>query len=201
MVIQGQKKQKPGVQPYHNNAAANTAEMPSLSREHMEQLLKLLKSNPSTTAPVGSLAQIGSFFSVTSIFSSMPWIIDSSASEHYKSGLKMGVSHLLQGKEFLSLKKLHFMLSIRKLSKDSNCCVTFFYSHCKFQNRSMGKMIGSARMQDGLYYFDEKGFQNKQVQTFVGNVSSFSVYEKIMLWHHRLDILVFLIETFISWFV
>ena len=47
-------------------------------------------------------------------------------------------------------------------------------------------MIGSARIQDGLYYFDEKGFQNKQIQSFVGNVSSFSVYEKIMLWHHRL---------------
>ena len=47
-------------------------------------------------------------------------------------------------------------------------------------------MIGSARMQDGLYYFDEKGFQNKQVQSFVGSVSSFYVYENIMLWHHRL---------------
>ena len=64
---QGQKKQKPGVQPYQN-----TAEMPSLSREQMEQLKKLLKSNPSTIAAVGSLSQIGSVFSVTSIFSFMP---------------------------------------------------------------------------------------------------------------------------------
>ena len=47
-------------------------------------------------------------------------------------------------------------------------------------------MSSSARMQDGLYYFDEKGFQSKQVQSFVGSVSFFSVYEKIMLWHHRL---------------
>ena len=48
----------------------------------MGQLLKLFKSNPSTTTPIGSLAQIDSVFFVTSIFSSMPWIIDLGASDH-----------------------------------------------------------------------------------------------------------------------
>ena len=47
-------------------------------------------------------------------------------------------------------------------------------------------MIGSARILDGLYYFDEKAFQKEQVQSFVASVSSFSVYEKLMLWHHKL---------------
>ena len=55
-----------------------------------------------------------------------------------------------------------------KLSKDFNCCPFFFNSHCEFQDRNTGKMIGSARMQDGLYYFDEKVFKNKQVQSFGG---------------------------------
>ena len=73
-----------------------------------------------------------------------------------------------------------------KLSKDFNCCHLFFYSHCEFQDRNTWKMIGSARMQDGLYYFDEKVFKNKQVQSFGGRVSSTFVYDRIMFWHLRL---------------
>ena len=137
----------------------------------MEQLLKLLKSNPSTTAPVGSLAQIGSVFSVTSIFSSMPSIIDSGASDHMTNLSKLFQTYVpcpgnqkiriadgsfssIAGKgsvpisEKITLQSvLHVpklacnLLSVSKLSKDSNCCVTLFYSHCEFQDRRTGKMI------------------------------------------------------------
>lgn len=69
------RNKNPCVQPNQN-----IAETP-FSREQME-LLKLLKSNISTTAPFGSLAQIASVFSVSSIFSSMSWIIDLDASDH-----------------------------------------------------------------------------------------------------------------------
>ena len=72
-----------------------------------------------------------------------------------------------------------------KLSKDSNCCVTFFNSHCEFQDWNTGKMIGNARMQDGLYYLDEKVFKNKQVQSFGGS-SYTSAHDRIMFWHLRL---------------
>ena len=58
----GQRNKKPKVQPYQNNVVANTTEIPSFSRERMEQLLKLLKFNPSTTVLVGSLVQISSVF-------------------------------------------------------------------------------------------------------------------------------------------
>ena len=49
-------------------------------------------------------------------------------------------------------------------------------------------MIGSARMVDGLYYFDNNSLRNKQAQGF-GNslsISSLPVREKIMIWHLRL---------------
>ena len=47
-------------------------------------------------------------------------------------------------------------------------------------------MIGSAKMIDDLYYFDDNHFSSKQVQGLSGIVSSTSVREKIMLWHLRL---------------
>ena len=47
-------------------------------------------------------------------------------------------------------------------------------------------MIGSARLIDNLYYFNDNRFENKQAQGFVGSVRSIPVHEQIMLWHNRL---------------
>ena len=77
------ERKKIGDQFNQNIVAANTAEMPSLSREKMEQLLQLFKSNPPATT-VGSLAQLGSVFSITSC-SSAPQIIDLGAFDHITS--------------------------------------------------------------------------------------------------------------------
>jgi len=46
-------------------------------------------------------------------------------------------------------------------------------------------MIGSARMTDRLYYFEEFSLNNKKGQGF-RSVSSILVCNKIMLWHLRL---------------
>ena len=78
------KNNKLGNQSNRNIVVAITAEMASLSREQMEQLLQLLKSNPPATTPIGLLAQINSVFSITTC-SSAPWILDSSASDHITS--------------------------------------------------------------------------------------------------------------------
>ena len=128
---------------------ANTIEMPSLSRTQMEQLLKLLNFNPSTTAPVGSLAQIGS------VFSSPPWIIDSGASDHMTNLSKLFQTYVpcpgnqkiriadgsfspIAGKGSVPISKnitlksvLHVpklacnLLSVSKLCQDSNYCLIF----------------------------------------------------------------------------
>ena len=54
-------------------------------------------------------------------------------------------------------------------------------------------MIGSARMVDNLYYFDDNFLRIKQAQSFSTSISSLSFREQIMIWHLRLGILVFLI--------
>ena len=43
------------------------------------------------------------------------------------------------------------LLSIPKLIKDINCSVTFFLDHCIFQDLATGRMIGQAKVKDGLY--------------------------------------------------
>ena len=57
-------------------------------------------------------------------------------------------------KSILYVPKLTYsLLSVNKLTKDMNCVVTFFFSHCEFQDRSSGKMIGIAERKDGICYF------------------------------------------------
>ena len=98
----------------------------------------------------------------------------------------------LQGKCLIKLSKnidLKFVLHVlrlacnlllmSKLSKESNCHVIFFDSHHEFQDRSSMRNIGSAKMIDGLYYFDGHSSSNKKAHDF-SSVSSTFVYEQIM---------------------
>ena len=47
-------------------------------------------------------------------------------------------------------------------------------------------MIGSARLIDNLYYFDDNRFENKQAQGFIDSVRSSPMHDQIILWHNRL---------------
>ena len=146
---------------------------------------------------------------------STPWIIDSGASDHMTSFSNLfhnynpcssneqiriadGSYSTIVGKGLVNLSKtislksvLHVpklacnLLSVSKLSKDSNCHVTFFESHYIFQKQSSRKMIGSARMIDGLYYFEDKDSKNKEAQG-LSSISSIPDKDQIMLWHYRL---------------
>ena len=77
------------------------------------------------------------------------------------------------------------LLSVSKLSKDSHCRVIFFDSHCVFQDQNSGRTIGSAKVINGLYYFDDDDSTREKVQG-LSSISSISVQDKIMLWHYRL---------------
>lgn len=123
---------------------------------------------------------------------STPWIIDSGASDHMTSlhnlfhsyypcsgqekiRIADGSYSSIAGKGLVNLSKtislknvLHVpkltcnLLSVSKLSKDSNCRVTFFESHCVFQEMNSEKMIGSAKLINGLYYFEDQDSKNKE---------------------------------------
>ena len=76
------------------------------------------------------------------------------------------------------------VLFVNKLTNDLNCTVIFFSSHCVFQDRSTGKMIGSAKEKDGLYWIlDNKALPSQLAPSFSLLVS---LKSEIFLWHRRL---------------
>ena len=192
------------------NEAETTAS--TITKEQLEQLLILLKSNPSSSTPNVSVAHTGNEINAFScgFGISAPWIIDSGASDHMTNSIHLFKSYspcpenrkvriadgsfspiagkgLVQISERIDLNSvLHVpklacnLLSVSKISKDSNCRVVFCDSHCIFQDRSSGKTIGSARMVNGLYYFEDTLPGNKMVQG-LSSISSLSVRDQIMV--------------------
>ena len=162
----------------------------------MDHLLKLLKSNPLSSILSVSLAQTCINSNALSCSNSAPWIIDSRASNHMTSFSNLFSSYSpcsssekicivngsfspIVGKGLIKISKniilksiLHVtklacnLLSMSKLSKDVNCHVTFFESHCEFQDQSSRRRIANARMIEGVYYFDELSSSNKKAQGF-----------------------------------
>ena len=47
-------------------------------------------------------------------------------------------------------------LSISKFTKHNKYKITFFPSHCVFQNPSTGRRIGSGHERGGMYYLDDQ---------------------------------------------
>ena len=74
-------------------------------------------------------------------------------------------------------------MSVSKLTNDSKCCVSFFYSNCEFQDLSLGAMIDNVRLIHSLYYFDDNSFNNKQVQGLSDSFSSIYVRDRIIFWY------------------
>lgn len=46
------------------------------------------------------------------------------------------------------------LLSIKQVTSQLNCKVTFYPTYCHFQDLKTGKMIGHAKEEDGVYYLD-----------------------------------------------
>ena len=127
----------------------------------------------------------------SSQLTSAPWIIDSGASDHMTNTSSLFKTYSvcsgnqkvriadeslssIAGKGSIQISDtivlkfvLHVpnlscnLLSVSKLSQDSNCSVIFYPTHCEFQDRTMGMMIGNAKIQDGLYYFKDGSLDDK----------------------------------------
>ncbi|KAL5856724.1 hypothetical protein ACOSQ3_004182 [Xanthoceras sorbifolium] len=78
------------------------------------------------------------------------------------------------------------LISVSKMTNDNQCVAKFLSVSYKFQELSSGRTIGSARVHDGLYYFETD--LPKSGQAFVSGTDSVSVSSNrdIMLWHHKL---------------
>lgn len=200
---------------FNRNPTAHETVVHPFNKEQVDYLLKLLISNSSSGTPNASLAQTGNNSKALTCRSkslSVPWIIDSGASDHMtncpqffqtyspcsgseKVRIANGSYSSITGKGLVQLSNtislkfvLHVpkltcnLLSVSKLSKDSSF---LFESHCEFQEQSWGKMIGSAKLIDGLYYFDNDVSSNKTTQGLISTQSN-STRRQIMLWHLRL---------------
>jgi hypothetical protein len=78
------------------------------------------------------------------------------------------------------------LLSISQITKELKCFVTFFDTHCVFQDLLTRATIGLGRERDGLYYLDLNWHAKDdtgQVHQVVGSSTS---QAQIWLWHRRL---------------
>ncbi|PKA53923.1 Retrovirus-related Pol polyprotein from transposon TNT 1-94 [Apostasia shenzhenica] len=75
------------------------------------------------------------------------------------------------------------LLSISSITKDLNCKVTFFLSHCVLQKLAMEEIIGVSKMCNGLYLLDN--FEPCSKQTGLMQSNSSKVVAREVLLHHR----------------
>ena len=77
------------------------------------------------------------------------------------------------------------LLSVSKLTKELNCCVSFFPTCSIFQDLSSGKVKGIGGIDDGLYVLKLQGMQQGNVNT-IRTMSSIGKTIDPTLWHIRL---------------
>ena len=95
------------------------------------------------------------------------------------------ISPLMTLKNVLHVPRLSTnLVSIHKLTQDLCCNVIFYHNSCVFQDKDLGRMIGRAREQDGLYYL-ETSSPNRLSHSFSSESVSTNK-EKIWLHHNRL---------------
>ncbi|XP_062099967.1 uncharacterized protein LOC133805830 [Humulus lupulus] len=145
-----------------------------------------------------SVAHSGNF----SFAAQTPWIIDSNATYHMTGSshlfdsycpylkkysvkiadgtqspiagigtIKLSIDLLLKSILYVPSLKCN-LISVHKLTSDNNCLAKIVSNSCQFQDLSSGRMIGSARIHDRLYFFDKQHPINKVPSTHPSNTQS-----------------------------
>ena len=150
--------------------------------------------------------------------SSTPWIIDSGASDHMtgcssvfdsyftcsgkdKVRIADGSFSAISGKgsvrysPSISLSSvLHIpkfatnLLSVSSFTRSANCSITFFPTHCVFQELDTGKVIGSGKAHGGIYYLENAPYP-PQPSLSCGQALQADMRSSLSLlhqWHRRL---------------
>lgn len=77
------------------------------------------------------------------------------------------------------------LLSISKITKDLNCVAKFFPFYCEFQDMRTGKVIGTDKEIDGLYYFESESASSSNLSYTHLSSSNSSSNQEIKLWHKK----------------
>ncbi|KZV23338.1 hypothetical protein F511_02239 [Dorcoceras hygrometricum] len=189
--------------------------------EQIEKYCRLLREaaiNPPSAPTLGScsLTQSGIANSALISRSSLPWIIDSGASDHMTGASHFfcsyapcasdmtvkiadgsfsrvhGIGNIIVSKD-ITLRKVLFvpslkcnLISVSKLTRDCHCSATFSPGSCHFQDQLSGKTIGSARIHNGLYYLEQSPSDGLQSSFSCVQSRPSSSVPDIMLHHYRL---------------
>lgn len=167
--------------------------------EQYNQLLRILTKDNTSSASTANMAGIIRSFMATCI--NPEWIVDTGATDHMVSSSKMmsekhtpdsesGTVHLPNGSQLpiahVGKCKLiqgeisgvlcvpgfkYNILSVSKLTKELNCCMAFFPDFCLMQDLHTGKVTGTGRLLNELYYWDHKQ-SNKMAHSVVLHVRS-----------------------------
>lgn len=93
------------------------------------------------------------------------------------------------------------LLSFSCITKDLNCFVTFFLSHCVFQNLDSKEMIGSGWEANGLYLLDANVVQPSSLLVAQSNNSYVANKNFLLQWHKRMSFVLVFFKTFVSTFI
>ena len=182
--------------------------------DHLSKLFSASNMQPSSSSMMAQHHGTSSSFPAFTQ-QGEPWIIDSGASDHMTghrhffssycpcssprqvriandSSVKVaGIGSIILSPSLMLLNVLHVpdfscnLLSISKLTADSNCTVKFTSSTCVFQDRISEQTIGSAKQFSGLYYFARDQSFSGICERVVG-CSTLSRRHRVMLLHCRL---------------
>jgi len=77
------------------------------------------------------------------------------------------------------------LMSVSQVTKDLNCCVTFFPHYCVFQDLSSGKVRVTGEARDGLYILSTQVEDETYIPQRCLTVTQ-GVEDKAIVWHQRL---------------
>ncbi|KAG8498075.1 hypothetical protein CXB51_007302 [Gossypium anomalum] len=167
-----EKKQKDNKTALLSSTAANDVLDVRLTKTQLETLHKII----GTSTAHGSLATQGTALNIA--FGSnnqSSWILNSGASNHMTGEVQITENFSLD--EVLHVPNLSCnLLSISKLIKDEKVLAEFSAIGCVIQEQKSGRMIGTAKVDDGLYVWNKDSTQG-------GLALSTSKEDTIMLWH------------------